>query len=155
PASVLADVARSYATPTGPYRPRNYDRRYHGPVRAREALASSYNMPAVALADRVGIPALLRTLREAGFASLDRSADPYGLRLALGNADVPSLEMANAFRALANGGAWLPLRVVEEDARPAPPVGRRFIDARSAALVLDILADPEARVPGFGVQTPF
>jgi penicillin-binding protein 1C len=155
PASVLADIARSYATPTGPYRPRNYDRRYHGPVRAREALGSSYNMPAVALADRVGVPALLRTLHEAGFSSLDRSADHYGLGLALGNGDVTLLEMANAFRGLANGGAWRPLRVLELDPRPASRDGRAFIDARSAALVLDILADPEARVPGFGIQTPF
>src|SRR5262249_23924735 len=151
PASVLADVARSYATPTGPYRPRNYDRRYHGPVRAREALASSYNMPAVALADRVGVSALLRTLHDAGFSSLDRSADHYGLGLALGNGDVTLLEMANGFRALANGGAWQPLRVLEEGSRRTARTGRPFLDPHSAALVLDILADPEARVPGFGV----
>jgi len=36
-ASVLADVLRTYATATGPYQPSDYDRRYHGPVRAREA----------------------------------------------------------------------------------------------------------------------
>ena len=41
PASILPDIARVYQTSTGPYRPRNYDRRFHGPVRAREALASS------------------------------------------------------------------------------------------------------------------
>ncbi|HEY7614223.1 MAG TPA: transglycosylase domain-containing protein, partial [Gemmatimonadales bacterium] len=50
PATVLPDIARVYQTGTGPYRPRNYDRRFHGPVRAREALASSYNVPAVELA---------------------------------------------------------------------------------------------------------
>src|SRR5262249_5149842 len=54
PATVLADVATTYQTVSGPYHPRNYDRSFHGPVRAREALASSYNLPAVALADRIG-----------------------------------------------------------------------------------------------------
>ena len=54
PASILADIAHVYQTSTGPYAPRNYDRRFHGPVRAREALASSYNLPAVELADRLG-----------------------------------------------------------------------------------------------------
>ncbi len=36
----------------------------------------------------------------------------------------------------------------------APEPGRRFATARSAALVLDILADPVARIPGFGVEGP-
>ena len=45
---------RVYQTSTGPYAPRNYDRRFHGPVRAREALASSFNLPAVELAGRLG-----------------------------------------------------------------------------------------------------
>jgi penicillin-binding protein 1C len=155
PATVLADISHSYVTATGPYRPRNYDRRFHGPVRAREALASSYNMPAVALADRVGAPALLRTLRTAGFASLTHSADYYGLGLALGDGDVTLLEMANGYRALANGGEWRPLRFIGSDAPAAKAAGTRVISARSAALVLDILADAEARVPGFGLVTPF
>jgi penicillin-binding protein 1C len=88
PASVLPDVARSYATPRGVYAPRNYDRRFHGPVRAREALASSHNVPAVELANRLGTGALLALLHRAGFASLDRSAAHYGLGLARPNGDV-------------------------------------------------------------------
>ena len=46
-ASVLPDIPKTYATSTGPYQPRNYDRRFRGPTRVREALASSYNVPAV------------------------------------------------------------------------------------------------------------
>src|SRR6266516_2769815 len=77
----LADIPHIYETPTGPYRPRNYDRAFRGPVRAREALASSYNVPAIELTNRVGDASLLRTLQLAGFASLDRTADYYGLGL--------------------------------------------------------------------------
>jgi len=155
PASVLPDVARAYATSTGPYQPRNYDRRFHGPVRAREALASSYNVPAVELADRVGAASLLRVLHSAGFGSLTRTAQYYGLGLALGNGDVTLLELANGYRGLATDGAWhaVEWRRRGPDARSAGD--RRFISAGSAALVLDILADPTARIPGFGVETPF
>ena len=153
PATVLPDVARIYQTGTGPYRPRNYDRRFHGPVRAREALGSSYNVPAVELASRLGIGSLLHVLRGAGFASLGRSADHYGLGLALGNGDITLLELANGYRGLVNLGAWRPYawRAGPPDTPPAP--GRRFATERSAALVLDILADPVARVPGFGIES--
>jgi len=155
PASVLPDVPRAYPTSTGPYQPRNYDRRFHGPVRAREALASSYNVPAVELADRVGAATLLRVLHGAGFGSLTRSAQYYGLGLALGNGDVSLLELANGYRGLAAGGVWRTVewRSVGPGQRSAED--RRFISAGSAALVLDILSDPTARIPGFGVETPF
>ncbi|MEP6692210.1 MAG: penicillin-binding transpeptidase domain-containing protein, partial [Gemmatimonadaceae bacterium] len=157
PASILADVARTYQTATGPYHPRNYDRTTHGPVRAREALASSYNIPAVELANDVGAPSLLETLHLAGFSSLDRSAEHYGLGLALGNGDVTLVELANGYRALANGGVWRPYRWRASDAGDTAPAtsGHRLMSTASAALVLDILGDAEARIPGFGLETPF
>ncbi|HEY9445326.1 MAG TPA: penicillin-binding protein 1C [Gemmatimonadales bacterium] len=154
PASILPDIARVYQTGTGPYRPRNYDRRYHGPVRAREALASSYNVPAVELASRLGVGSLLHTLRLAGFASLGRSADHYGLGLSLGNGDVTLLELANGYRALGNGGVWRPVTWRASDPDRVPEPGRRLASAQAAALVLDILGDRAARIPGFGVETP-
>src|SRR5262249_50210678 len=77
-ATILPDIPKSYATPIGAYRPRDYDRRYRGPVRAREALASSYNVPAVELALRVGPSSLLQTLFLAGFTSLNHDAEFYG-----------------------------------------------------------------------------
>jgi penicillin-binding protein 1C len=154
PASILPDVAKVYQTSSGPYAPRNYDRRFHGPVRAREALGSSYNLPAVELAERLGVSGLLGVLRGAGFASLGRSAEFYGLGLALGNGDVTLLELANGYRALANGGVWRPYRWRAATPGEALEPGRRIASERSAALVLDILADPEARIPGFGLATP-
>ncbi len=154
PASILPDVAQAYATSTGTYAPRNYDRRFHGPVRAREALGSSFNVPAVHLADRLGPAAVLGTLHAAGFASLARSPAYYGLGLALGNGDVTLLELANGYRALANGGRWTPVRWFAGDPPVGPGEGRRVVSPLSAALVLDILADPVARVPGFGFDTP-
>ncbi len=174
-ASVLPDVPRAYRTATGPYQPRNYDRRFHGPVRIREALASSFNVPAVELTDRLGAGSLLRVLRQAGFVSLRSSADHYGLGLSLGNGDVTLLELANGYRALAAGGLTGPVRWTAagpgprahaSDARRMVHAGfgagrvgeageTRFASRGAALMVLDILTDADARIPGFGVETPF
>jgi penicillin-binding protein 1C len=154
PASILADVPHTYQTSTGPYHPRNYDRRYHGPVRARDALASSYNIPAVELTQQLGAGSLLQTLHLAGFASLHESADYYGLGLALGNGDVSLLELANGYRALANRGVWRPVTVFTRAPREmSMGDSHRVMTPLAATLVLDILADPVARAPGFGIES--
>ena len=152
-ATVLPDLPKTYQTTLGPYRPKNYDRRFHGPVRAREALGSSYNVPAVELADRTGVVSLLRTLHGAGFATLAHGAEYYGLGLALGNGDVSLLELANGYRGIANGGLWRPVRW-RSDSQTVRPSDHNFMSQRAAALVLDILSDPVARIPSFGVETP-
>ncbi|MDX2061191.1 MAG: penicillin-binding protein 1C [Gemmatimonadales bacterium] len=154
PASVLADVATVYPTATGPYAPKNYDRRYRGPVRIREALGSSYNVPAVELASKLGVAPVLGVLHRAGFASLDRRPDHYGLGLALGNGEVTLLELANGYRALANGGVWRPVRWLAAEPGDPPAPGVPVVSAEAAAQVIDILADPTARMPGFGPFTP-
>src|SRR5438309_475258 len=155
-ATVLPDLPKTYQTTLGPYRPKNYDRRFHGPVRAREALGSSYNVPAVELADRIGAGSLLRTLRTAGFTSLAHGAEYYGLGLSLGNGDVTLLELANGYRGIANGGVWRPVRwrVPSEAREPIPAGARQFMSRGAAALVVDILSDAIARIPSFGTETP-
>src|SRR5260221_8026848 len=65
-ATLLSDVESHF----GDFLPHNYDRRAHGPVRARVALASSYNVPAVRVAEKVSGPELLHTMHRAGVASL-------------------------------------------------------------------------------------
>jgi penicillin-binding protein 1C len=166
-ATVLPDIPKGYATPTGSYAPRNYDRRFRGPVRAREALASSYNVPAVELAARLGTGSLLHTLRLAGFASLERDAEHYGLGLALGNGDVTLIELANGYRLLANGGIWRPwtwrpalgggasMQGNGSSSAAAGAESHRVVSPVASAIVLDILRDPSARIPGFGTSTPF
>ena len=156
-ATILPDIAKSYPAAIGSYAPRNYDRRFRGPVRAREALASSYNVPAVELASRVGTGSLLHTLRLAGFASLRRDAEEYGLGLALGNGDVTLIELANGYRALANDGVWRPWtwRAAAAPLSPSAADGRRVFSSTASAIVLDMLSDASARIPGFGVSTPF
>jgi len=155
-ATRLPDLPIWFATALGSYRPRNYDRRFHGWVPLRDALANSYNVPAVWMAQHVGAAPLLQRLRAVGFRSLERGAAYYGLGLALGNGEVRLLELANAYRALANDGEVSPVRW-RVDAEPG--VATRVMPIEVARLLTDILADPVARVPAFGrdnaLELPF
>ncbi len=149
PATVLLDAPINLSG----YIPRNYDDTFHGAVRAREALACSFNIPAVLLAQEVGIPHFLETLRQFGFASLSSPANHYGFGLALGVGEVTLLELTNAYAALARGGIWQRARVLNGPAEPN--IGRRVMDRESAYLVTDILSDNAARVRAFGFNSPF
>uniref|UniRef100_A0A7T8BBL9 Uncharacterized protein n=1 Tax=Breznakiella homolactica TaxID=2798577 RepID=A0A7T8BBL9_9SPIR len=52
---------------------------------AKEALASSLNIPAIRLVRDLGLAGFLDVLRNAGFSSLNQNASYYGLGLVLGN----------------------------------------------------------------------
>ncbi len=169
PASILPDVPTAFPDP-GPgdqeadrvYVPVNYDRRYHGPVSVREALANSYNIPAVAVLHRVGVRALQQLAAQAGITSLDGD---YGLALTLGGGEVSLLELTAAYGIFPRQGRPLPprriLRITDritgevlvdhtEPPEPGPPV----IAPATAYLITHILADPVARIPAFGEGSP-
>lgn len=158
-ASIIPDVDISFPEPEGDYRPHNYDGRFHGPVRMREALANSFNVPAVNMAARLGPDKLLAHLRNWGFLSLNRSAREYGLALALGDGEVKLLELAAAYSALASGGMFRsPIAVATAlgadgtryDASSASADPRRVIDEKSAYVITHILSDKRARLASFG-----
>ncbi len=158
--SLLSDVEWHLATPAGDYVPRNYDRHVHGPVRLRAALANSYNVPAVRIADALGADRVLELLRTAGFESLTEDAAHYGVGLVLGNGDVSLWELARAYRGLARGGVLGPLVTVlsATDAEgtalgvPRELEPRRFLPKDVVALLTDVLSDEAARAPAFGLD---
>jgi len=158
-AALLSDVESHFSTAGGDYVPKNYDRRAHGPVRARIALASSYNVPAVRVAEKVSAPELLRTLRRAGLDSLERDADHYGLGIVLGDGEISLLELARAYSGFARAGVVRDLRFVREAEDAAgralalpQPWERRLFSPATAAIIADILSDSAARAPAFGLD---
>jgi penicillin-binding protein 1C len=158
-ATLLPDLELHIALPGGgEYVPHDYDTKLRGPVRLREALGNSLNVPAVYAIHELGTQAVLDRLRAVGFASLTEDAEHYGPALALGDGEVQLLELANAYATLARGGMLRPIRVVKSLARGdvtqefVVAGGTRVLDERVAAMLTDILADKAARMSAFGDQ---
>ncbi|MFO0748769.1 MAG: penicillin-binding transpeptidase domain-containing protein [Myxococcota bacterium] len=158
--STFEDAPVAFDTPGGAYRPQNYDRHYHGTVTLRVALASSLNIPAIRALHANGVKTTLDFLHALGLATLDRSAEDYGLGLALGDGDVRLVDLANAYATLGRLGRWRPVTWTL-GARPTgggpDPLGllERQVFSRDAALeILDILSDDRARGIGFGHGGP-
>jgi membrane carboxypeptidase/penicillin-binding protein PbpC len=116
PATLIWDVPSEFPPsgdpndPRPPYKPVNYDGRFHGPVTVRTALANSYNIPAVKTLQFDGIyddtetpneDGMLSVAHKLGISSLTR--DDYGLSLTLGGGEVSLLEMTGAYAVIANG----------------------------------------------------
>jgi membrane carboxypeptidase/penicillin-binding protein PbpC len=155
---MMLDVRTSFVTKEGrPYVPWNYDLHYRGPVRLREALASSYNLVAVKVLDQIGVATMTGLARRLGITTFDDS-DRLGLAVTLGGGEVRLLELSAAYAALANGGHLTHpvaiLRVEDSAGRvlwsAEPRMGRRVLDERVAYLITDILSDDRARIPTFG-----
>jgi 1A family penicillin-binding protein len=158
PATMMLDVRTSFLTEEGvPYVPLNYDLQFRGPVRLREALASSYNLIAVKVLEATGVEAMTGLARRLGISTFD-DPDRLGLAVTLGGGEVRLLELTAAYAALANGGrAVQPVavrRVEDAEGRglwsATPGVGEQVVDERVAYLLTDILSDDAARSPSFG-----
>ena len=150
-ASLLEDSAAHIATPSGLYVPQNYDRRFKGWVSVRMALASSLNVPAVRTLVMVTPDAFFEQLQALGLP-LRESAGFYGYSLALGSAEVPLLHLTNAYRALANGGQFSAVApALQGKGTQAPAVAA--VSPQAAFIVGDILSDPHARAPTFGLDS--
>lgn len=150
-ASLVDDSPLAIPTARGVYVPQNYDRDFRGSVSVRTALASSLNVPAVRTLELMGVDRFHQVLRNAGLATLTEAPDYYGAALALGGADVTLLALANAYRALANGGVAGPVRL-----RLDAPAGhgQRVLGAEASFIVTDILSDRGARATTFGLENP-
>lgn len=161
-AEILEDRDIQFPTPEGSYRPRNYDKRFHGPVRLRQALACSYNVPAVSVLQTLGPDLLYQRLKTVGFESLDKSPSHYGVGLTLGNGEVTLLELVNAYAALARGGVSKEERSIvqlldtEKNDVTAPEDRKtdRVFSPQVSYILTHILSDKDARVPAFGYLSP-
>ena len=160
--TVVADVEAHFPAAAGNYSPRNFNNRFYGPVRLREALANSLNVSAVKVAQKVGSSRILELLRGSGFISLKEDAEYYGLGLTLGNGEVSLLELAAAYAMLARGGVTVdPVfvrQVLDETGiemkLPIAAYPKRVLQPEIAYLIADVLSDMNARMASFGVLSP-
>jgi penicillin-binding protein 1A len=82
------------------YSPQNYDGKFEGVITLRRALAGSRNVPAVKLAEKLGVEKVIDVARRFGISS---PLPPY-LPLVLGAAEITLIEHTSAFTAFPNDG---------------------------------------------------
>jgi membrane carboxypeptidase/penicillin-binding protein len=175
-ATMVLDVETDFGTNFDgtAYVPQNYDREFHGPMRVREALANSFNVPAVEVMSWVGVDKVIRTAHSLGITSLDKGPNAYGLPLTLGGGEVKLLDMAYAFSVMNNMGVMIGQTVAESERRLGfrtldpvsiirvedndgqiiyeydQPQRREILTPQLAFLMNDILSDRNSRCLGFG-----
>ncbi len=118
PGDIVLDAPTTFYTPGGPYTPHNYEPDYKGPMTLIEAFAESRNIPALRLADKVGIKKVIEVAKRFGV----KSEIPAFLPVAIGSADLTLAEQVGAYSVFPNDGIRLAphyiRRVTEPDGQP-------------------------------------
>jgi penicillin-binding protein 1A len=104
PQSTVLDAPASF----GGWTPRNYEGNYLGSITLTKAFADSRNIPAVRLADRVGIKRVIDTAHRFGITS---NIPPY-LPIALGAVEVSLEQQVGAYAVFPNDGVRVAPRLV-------------------------------------------
>jgi len=144
PDDTILDEPISFETPTGPYVPHNYDEKFEGIITLRRALAQSRNIPALKLANKVGIRSVIDYAERFGITS---KLPPY-LPVALGSAEITLLEQTSAYSVFPNDGVRVTPRyitrvtdyegrVLEEDF----PEVKDVISERTARIMTSMLRE--------------
>jgi len=92
------------------WQPANYDKKFHGAVPLRTALAQSYNVATARLGTELGVERVLATVKRLG---IERELKPYAATL-LGAVQLSPLEVAQMYQTIASGGFRAPLRAIRE-----------------------------------------
>ena len=166
PGTVVLDTWTAFPNPgQKAYTPKNYDGRDHGYVTVREALANSYNVPAVKAIQFAGVQETIDTAHDMGIKGLNRGLDWYGMSLTLGGGEVTLLDMTTAYSTFANGGVAVDANPILRIDQPgvgtlekldpdAKSKGKRALDPRIAYMITSILSDNRARSAAFGSNSP-
>ncbi|MBX7229046.1 MAG: penicillin-binding protein 1A [Burkholderiaceae bacterium] len=130
--------------------PKNYDGKFDGPMRMRQALARSKNMVSIRLMQAVGPKYTQEWITRFGFEA--EKHPPY-LTIALGAGSVTPWQMADAYSVFANGGfkinPFIIFKVTDQQgnvvmqAKPkqAGDETNRAIDARNAYSIWSMMQD--------------
>jgi penicillin-binding protein 1A len=137
PEDMVLDAPMTLMTASGPWIPHNYDNKFEGVITLRHALAESRNIPAVKLAESLGMKSVMAYTRRFGI----RERIPAYLPVALGAVELTLAEHTSGFTAFPNDG----IRVI-------PHYIRKVTDYEGLVLeqnypeVEDVIGERTARV---------
>ena len=148
-ASLLPDTPDAIRDEYADYDPQNFNHRYLGPVRLREALGCSLNVPAVFTLSQLGARPAFYELQKWGF-EFSRGLSDYGAGFVLGNAEIRLIDLAGAYAGLARNGIAMRAKLLSAEHHPMMRIA-----SREATLIInDILCDNGAREKSFGAHSP-
>lgn len=152
PATVYKDAPINI----GGWQPHNADQQWHGDVTVRSAISRSLNIPSIKVMQDYGVERSIEGAKDFGITTLDDNKD-YGLALSIGSAEVPLIEMTNAYASLGNAGELYDTSIIKEIENKfgqkiyqANKQSKRSISQAGAYLMSSILSDNSARAPTFG-----
>ena len=108
PDDTILDEPVSFETPSGAYTPHNYDEKYEGVITLRRALSQSRNIPALKLANKIGIKNVIEYAERFGITA---KIPPY-LPIALGSAEITLEEQTAAYSVFPNDGVRMTPRYI-------------------------------------------
>ncbi len=131
PSTVLKDVPHSF----NGYNPENFDYDFMGPIKAKDALVLSRNIPAIYLSNQLKNPSLHQLLEQTQISHL-KPESFYGLSLNLGSVELTMHELVSLYAMLVNEGVWYPLHALKKKDKRE---GARLLSREASFLVLDML----------------
>lgn len=144
-ASLFMDVVTDFG---GGYTPTDADNLERGPLRLREALEFSLNIPAIKAATEIGPDRVFEMARKFGIR-FQKDQNTAGASIAIGTLELHPIDLISAYGALANGGVLMPrttiLSVVDKDGHQVWPVsavkpaGKAIVSPQAAYIITDIL----------------
>ena len=148
PMTMLKDAPADFSS----YHPDNFDGDFHGPVKARDALNLSRNIPAVYVASLLKNPDLYDFLAEGGVTDLNTKSY-YGLAVVLGGVELTMRELVTLYALLANDGV---LRAVNDEGEAPPPTGveKRLLSREACFMVLSMLEENRQTKPFLAARSP-
>jgi 1A family penicillin-binding protein len=162
PETIIWDVDTDFSTDSGKkYNPKNYDGKNRGPVKMKEALAMSLNVPAVKTLYLAGVQESIETAKKMGITTLTKP-DLYGLSLVLGGGEVKLVDHVAAFGVFATGGIKQDktaiLKILDSKSNVLEQYkddfGVRVVDEKYVAMIDYILSTNDLRAPVFGSNSP-
>lgn len=155
PSTVIVDEPIEYETPEGLWQPKNYTEEFAGPVRMRQAIERSINIPAIKTLEQLGPGRVIALAQRMGITSPLRP----DLSLALGSSEVTLLELTSAYGVLGAQGVRADpvaiLRVLDQSGRVLEErVPRRqvVLSPEVAHVMIDVLKGVITRGTGRGAD---
>ena len=139
-----------------PYRPINYDGKFHGRVTVRSALANSFNVPAIKVLNTLGVSNFINFAKTMGISSWSDSSR-FGLSVALGGGEVSLIDLAQVYNVFASEGNRIEpnpiVSITDQGGKAIQGLVKApysVLDKRIAYIITDILSDNQARLQAFG-----